>query len=181
MRLRRAVNRAILWAGMACAAAVGAAWVFSLFRTVEYAPAGIRAYALAGGCLSTDIYFRSVRYLTVLRAPGEPVWYLEAARPVRWWFLFEGSPRTDHVAIPLWALAAIGASVAALAAAYRPRPVPGLCRRCGYDRSSLPPGSACPECGALDRSAPLLFSGRPQTAAAPGLKGLHQGSPVRRG
>ncbi len=52
-------------------------------------------------------------------------------------------------ALPFWAPILL---VSALAyALHRRGPGPGLCRRCSYNLSGLPPGSPCPECGHTER------------------------------
>ena len=55
--------------------------------------------------------------------------------------------------MPLWipAIALIGVGAWAIFGWCWPR---GVCRKCGYDVASLPPGAVCPECGAAIRRGP---------------------------
>jgi hypothetical protein len=49
----------------------------------------------------------------------------------------------------LWSSISLGSIIllAFLDRVFHPRRRPGACPRCGYDRSGLPPGLPCPECG----------------------------------
>ena len=70
-----------------------------------------------------------------------PMYWL--ARPY-----FHHAGEQGDVVLPMWCLwLAVAAPTAYLWCRDRRRFAPGLCQRCGYDLSGLPPGGACPECG----------------------------------
>ncbi len=75
----------------------------------------------------------------------------DTAFAIRWWPDWDLSGPSWHVFVPLWMPATL--ALAATAGAWRldmlarRRARVGLCKKCGYDRAGLAPGSVCPECG----------------------------------
>ena len=54
----------------------------------------------------------------------------------------------DQIYIPLWLIAIMLAIPPGfMECRRRTRRAPGSCRKCGYDRASLPADTKCPECG----------------------------------
>ncbi len=86
--------------------------------------------------------------------PGSNLWSL--VPPRRWWLEFRQVPNGAwRLFVPLWAVVAPLAIATALAF-WRSRRIErsGCCGECGYDRTGLKAGAACPECGTAAKDAP---------------------------
>jgi hypothetical protein len=76
------------------------------------------------------------------------------ARRWMWWVHTEQMDQyTRLVLVPLWIPFLAVAGITAWLW-YRDRRIPGLCRRCRYDRAGLAPEAACPECGGTAERGP---------------------------
>jgi hypothetical protein len=83
-------------------------------------------------------------------APLNPeLFYVDVnSEGIRWGFEWEYGGMGDwRVVVPLWALLAPSLGAAKWTWLPRRRGAAGVCARCGYDVSTLPAGSVCPECG----------------------------------
>ena len=146
------MRKAVKWGAPAVSAALVFAWMRSGHRIIVLAGPGGCIASINGGrlnleqCLDWNPNFASV---------GSGIG--EYRSDFEWWFDGGWRPAIRWVKVPLWA--PVGALVYAGAAAWRldararRRDRADLCKKCGYDRSGLPLGSVCPECGAATVAA----------------------------
>lgn len=88
---------------------------------------------------STQEFFEQVGMVS----PNGTLWAANAM------LVAASSDLSTSVIFPVWLPGAVMAavSVPVLWIGMRKRWRPGICRRCGYDRSTLPNSAPCPECG----------------------------------
>ena len=136
------------WAGAGACALLVALYVCSFFRSLDWAFLHLprrTAVLVGGGTLIAE-------HRESAGLPGFIDGYTEELliRVWRWWPSFHrNSASAFAIVVPLW----IPLCIAALPTAYlfyadALRRAPGLCPACRYDRSGLPDGAGCPECGA---------------------------------
>jgi hypothetical protein len=137
-----------MWACVGCGALTAVLWVASGWYSF-----GARIYS-SGNVLA--VYEREGSIKAVWIADGS----LPGKLGVRLRWIHEEShggwrgewnwyidPSNGDIGIPGWFPPLLFLAPAALCFRLSRRPIPGLCPRCGYDRSGVPAG-VCPECGA---------------------------------
>jgi hypothetical protein len=151
MRRRSILRRVFKWGAVAAFLAITLALVYSIREGPEWT-VGDQYFGLAKGAVFWVPLPPASPSPSVLYAdPRQSHYYaaaitLDAARSEgRWWHL---EIEKSRVLISFWPLALLPATAAAfLWYAERRRFGTGACAGCGYDRSGLPVGVKCPECG----------------------------------
>jgi hypothetical protein len=84
--------------------------------------------------------------------------YWQRPHAVRWDFSYEVHRSVQLVTVPLWCPLSVSGLCAAAAwrldTLARHRARAGLCPKCHYNRTGLPPQAVCPECGTAPSVAP---------------------------
>lgn len=151
------LRRIAKWGGLTLAAVSVLAWVWSLYSITGWITQDGSIWALRRGRVSLSWRSPSNAIWGVHGAPLSPGAVLLRTRfsPTEGGFEWRFGPTEGVAAVPLWAPAGAGLLVAAvgwgLGRRARRRIAAGACLACGYDRSTLPPASPCPECGAAGR------------------------------
>jgi hypothetical protein len=137
-----------MWASAAFGLLTGGVWTVSGWYDVGYAYAPNPGFVVAGADRGGGYIAWGSDPNIVRRLPANPGWHARP-HPARWagGWEFRMDPGLSGVAVPLWAPVLAALAVAGLCFSLSRRPIPGLCPRCGYDRSGVPAG-VCPECGA---------------------------------
>jgi 4-amino-4-deoxy-L-arabinose transferase-like glycosyltransferase len=139
-RLRALWQLALLVAGVLAVLFVLSAWAGVIFQSSSDYWIGIGGGALNGGYeASFGVNSNTVKWL-VAQTPGIGWWITyDFSQPQFWW----------TVNVPLWIPIAgcIGAAALARRKESAEFKQTDRCARCGYERTGLSPGAACPECG----------------------------------
>jgi hypothetical protein len=151
-RVRAWVNWAVRWGGIAVVAVVVCVYLLSSRRWYQhgrYTPTAQVLLVLDRGQLRVQVVRLHGPALFFVGPPGltgrvRTTW----REALRWDYHAWGNPSatTRILDLPLWPAAAFSAALSGLAWMRYCRRTPGVCRRCHYDLSGLPPGSPCPEC-----------------------------------
>ena len=136
MKPRSRLRQLLKWAGVGLCLVIGTSWVLGLSWKVRYY-GGMWGFelnhSLIGGWTSTMSFPKK--------------WVVEAAAGrQQWWPQSVKLGPVSGIYVPLWMLLlAIAIPTAVLFWRAR-RPLPGHCRKCGYDLTGNVSG-VCPECG----------------------------------
>jgi hypothetical protein len=128
----------------------GAVYVLSAYLAVSIEPTRHEHVGFVVGLCQVAWRTKLDADPNVFGAPGV---YFNSVSSHSWMSQFSGGEMKDHryVYFPLWApMIVFGAWAGAVLLWPRPR-VPGSCRKCGYDCTTLPEGTRCPECGSMRR------------------------------
>jgi hypothetical protein len=164
-RLRARVNWAMRWGGAAVCAAILMIYMVSSLHAADVQYSGklhkIGVQLWRGQVTLLKIDWPSpmtgrptLRLYTSTRTEMEKA---GMTWPRALWFQFEHPPlapaQTVLIAVPLWApmLLLAWASAGSWRVVISRGPDERPCASCGYDLSGLPPGSACPECAAVQK------------------------------
>ncbi|CAG0989038.1 hypothetical protein PHYC_02185 [Phycisphaerales bacterium] len=134
------------WAFTAAAVLIIPCWLLSLFWTAAFGFPPIGLVGLYRGTLAVEIP-------PTWAWPGVPVVWQRESDEAIWWFLWEvDSSGFRDFGVPFWmfevTLLAVAVPLWRAHIRSRRNANPNICRKCGYSRAGLPPGTSCPECGA---------------------------------
>jgi hypothetical protein len=140
------VRKTVKWGGTVVCALLAVVWIGSVWWYVGWWRESGTVIGAGTGGVGFD------QILDPLGLPESPgIQSGSHPRLLHWWFHWENSPSERSVFIPIWAVAILLAMPTAAAwrldTLARRRTLPNHCPTCNYDRTGVPAGSPCPECG----------------------------------
>lgn len=146
MRRPGRLRRVVKWGGFGLSLFVGAAWVMSWFSSVDYhrsmGDRGVVGFLTRGHIVVFCFYWPFSLGKPFRVTSWDPEGW-SMSRP----FSVEVPSWADHgLDVPLWLPFVLVLLPTAFLWHRDPRPLPGHCRKCGYDLTGNESG-VCPECG----------------------------------
>jgi len=142
------IRKTVKWGGLAVTALLTVTWIGSRWWNLEYVTPTNKCWDVWAGALLFSVprpgaymYPPGPKLIGVPQEIRRYYWLPEIQDDRYWW----------SITLPLWVFAVPTLFAVAIGwkceNAARRRVRTGLCRSCNYDRTGLPEGAVCPECG----------------------------------